>query len=100
MMEIRRATRSVRNPSQHGLADPSNHSCKTRTRILRTKNNHPPPGNEDNEGRDDDHEDNKLYNLEETVLYDAKENKERLSLVHKGKSSSSEFSESSKNVAE
>ena len=52
-------------------------------------------GEEDNEGREDEREDDSIYNRKDTVLYNAEDNQEEASSGHEGQSSLSNLSESS-----
>ena len=53
------------------------------------------PSNEYDKGREDEREDDGIYDREDAVLYDAEENKEEVSSAHEGKSSPLESLESS-----
>ena len=56
---------------------------------MRTKNQNYPPVDEDDEGCEDNPGDNRLYDREDAVIYDAKEDEEEVPSVNKGKLSSS-----------
>ena len=53
------------------------------------------PGEKDNKGREDDREDDSIYNRKDTVLYDTKDSEEEASSGQEGESSSLKLSESS-----
>ena len=55
------------------------------------------PGDKDDEGREDDRDENGIYNRKYTVLYNAEDNEEEASSGHEVKSSLSDSSDISDN---